>query len=328
MRNKNYRSLILAGFGLLIFAGCSTNEPEAVIDPLAPAAGDMIVTVEELTEDDDIATRSFMSRDMKTHLWSTTDEMRVYDPTMVRYDIYNYKWVEGSTGVFRRIADESNFTEDASYALFYNQDVEGGYFDRDRTTFEPILSAKFRIGTDASNTVTPMVPGKMQQDGKEYFTDYLPRWGEVTRVNDGLALHTSLKFLTAVLRLQLTGFEGKANLIRVQMLQGGTKALNIAGIFTANLSVNGETQPDANLAQDTYKKRSGGTEIIADLSGLSGSIVVYVPLVTTTTPVDIVVSASADGGSTYTEFKRFKNKTVTRGKVYGNSQEYDFANAG
>ena len=69
---------------------------------------------------------------------------------------------------------------------------------------------------------------------------------------------------------------------------------------------------------------TGGDEIIINLTGATGSIVVYVPLVTTTVPVDIVVSSSNDGGTTWTEFKRFKNKTVTRGKVYGNSQEYVF----
>ncbi len=320
---KILKRFLFIAFGTLVMVGCSNDDEQTTGEQLKGAW--LTASTEELTLDDDVvATRSFMSRDMKTHLWSTSDEMRVYDPMMVRYDIYSYKWVEGSTGVFSRSTEESNYTEAASYAVFYNQDVEGGYFDRDRTTYNPYLSVKFRIGTDESNTITPMVPSRLQQDGNEFFTDYLPRWGEVTKVDDGEALHANLKFLTGVLRLQLAGFEGKAGLIRVQMLQGGTKALNIAGIFTAKVSINEEIQSNASLEQSTFKKRSGGTEILADLSTLKGSAVVYVPLVTTTVPVDIVVSSSNDGGTTWTEFKRFKNKTVTRGKVYGNSQEYVF----
>ena len=95
-------------------------------------------------------------------------------------------------------------------------------------------------------------------------------------------------------------------------------------MFKAVIFDNNALLPNASLTQDSYKPWSGGTDMYVDLTGATGSIVVFVPLVTTTVPVDIVVSASNDKGQTWTEFKRFKNKTVKRGIVYGNAKEYAF----
>ena len=179
----------------------------------------------------------------------------------------------------------------------------------------------FRIGSDSETYAYSTA--RKNGSTTALFYDMLPRWGQVSSTNDSEALQTSLKFLTGVLRLQLANTAGKADLLKVQMMDG-TKALDIKGIFIAKVSDDNVIQPDASLAQSTYKNRSGGNELLVDLTGATGSIVVYVPLVTTTVPVDIVVSASNDGGTTWTEFKRFKNKTVTRGKVYGNATEYSF----
>ena len=255
-------------------AGCSSDEKEVDNGLQGLKSSDMIVSLEELTsdEEEDASTRSFMSRDMKTHLWVEDDEMRVYDPLMVRYDIYKFGYKDDSrqTGVFSRVMEESFYSEAPTFAFFSNQDVEGGYFDRDRTTYEPFLSAKFYISADMNGS-QPMAFATTQSGGTTFFSDWLPRWGEVTKVEDGQALHTSMKFLTGVLRLQLANTGGKADLVKVQMLSGGTKALDIAGIFTTKLSINNVIQENASLTQESYKKRSGGKDILVNLTGASGS---------------------------------------------------------
>lgn len=324
-----YKTLGLSIIYLLTMAACSSDEADDGSTQQTLKPSDMIVSLEELVCDEELdsdATRSYMSRDMKSHLWLENDSMRVYDSNLVRFDIYKFGWKDDQhqSGVFSRVLEQSFYTEDAAWALFAYQDIDGGYFDRDHTTFQPYIMSKFRIGVDAKGNQQVLTSEAVNNGGNTYFTDWLPRWGQVTKINDGQVLHTSMKFLTAVLRLQLAGTSGKADLLKVQMLEEGTKPINIAGIFSARLAVNGEMQPDASLTADSYEKRSGGTEILADLTGAAGSLVVYIPLVTTTVPVDIVVSASNDQGQTWTEFKRFKNKTVTRGKVYGNSQEFVF----
>ena len=317
---KIQKTFFIAATLLLTMAGCSNSETaDNSLNGLT--SGDMIVTLEELTSDEeDGVTRSFMSRDVMSHLWVEDDIMRVYDPFMIRYDFYKFGYKDEShlTGVFTRVEEESRYPEKTpSFTLFANQDIEGGYFKRDLVTDEPYLYCKFYVAVDT------MKWESCQSNGKSYFTDWLPRWGQVTQVDGNGVLHASLKFLTGVLRLQLANTAGKADLLKIQMFKDNT-ALNIAGIFTANLFENETILTNASLAQDTYKRRSGGTDMFVDLTGATGSVVVFVPLVTTTVPVDIVVSASNDEGQTWTEFKRFKNKTVKRGIVYGNANEYAF----
>lgn len=309
-------------------AGCSNSETaDNSLNGLT--SGDMIVTLEELSSDEEDAdTRSFLNREMQNHLWVEDDMMRVYDPMMIRYDIYKFGYKDESRqmGAFTRIWEQSMYSEAPSFALFANQNVAGGIFDRDPVTDKPFLACKFMIGADAAGELTPMVWQSIENNGKSYFTDWLPRWGQVSEIDGSGVLHTSMKFLTGVLRLQLANTTGKADLLKVQMFKDDT-ALDIAGTFTAQITEIGDVStvlPNTSLTQESYKPWSGGTDLLVDLTGATGSIVVFVPLVTTTVPVDIVVSASNDKGQTWTEFKRFKNKIVTRGIVYGNAKEYVF----
>ena len=321
---KHLKSIFPFAFCLLALVACSNDETETDNSLNGLTSGDMIVTLEELTsdEEEDGLTRSFMSRDLKNHLWAEDDEMRVYDPFMIRYDIYKFGYKDESRqmGVFTRPYEKSFLTDAPSFALFANQDVEGGYFDRDAESDKPFLACKFFVVADTMKWET------CQSNGKPYFTDWLPRWGQVTEVDGSGVLHASMKFLTGVLRLQLANTAGKADLLKVQMFKGD-KALNVSGTFKALISEIGNIGailPNISLTQESYQAASGGTDMFVDLTGATGSVVVFVPLVTTTEPVDIVVSASNDKGQTWTEFKRFKNKTIKRGIVYGNANEYAF----
>ena len=320
---KHLKSIFPFAFCLLAVVGCSNNETETDNSLNGLTSGDMIVTLEELTSDEeDGVTRSFMSRDVMSHLWVEDDIMRVYDPFMIRYDFYKFGYKDEScqTGVFTRPYEKSFLTDTPSFALFANQDVEGGYFDRDTESDQPFLACKFFVVADTMKWET------CQSNGKPYFTDWLPRWGQVTEVDGSGVLHTSMKFLTGVLRLQLANTAGKADLLKVQMFKDD-KALNVSGTFKAQISEIGDISaalPNTSLTQESYEVGSGGTDLLVDLTGATGSVVVFVPLVTTTVPVDIVVSASNDKGQTWTEFKRFKNKTIKRGIVYGNANEYSF----
>lgn len=225
---------------------------------------------------------------------------------------------------------ETSFIQEAKWAIYPKNDVSSGNWGMDEKTGDTYIAAWMRICTvldDAvDNPVPYQVPLKFSQvlidDIKAVYADRLPRWGQVTAVDGGNKLTTNLSYLTGVLRLQLAGTQGKAGLLKIQMLHGD-QALPIAGEFKAKLSINNVKQV-AELATESYTQGSGSDHIIVDLSEATGSIVVYVPLVTTKVPVDIVASASNDGGQTWTEFKRFKDKTVKRGKVYGNSMEYIF----
>ena len=333
---KFYFSIITVAFFATAFTGCSSdNEAVQSTDGLKNTGLTLYVTTDNLAEE--TGTRSFMSRDLKTHMYTSADEMRVYDNDLHRYDIYKFSWNDEtkSRGVFRRSNPSSNITA-AKWALYPKSGVASGHWDLNEETGVSTTVAWIRIASNAAGNLEPIIyDGTYQasdaQHSNPLYMDILPRWGQVTETSDGL--ETNLSYLTGALKLQLAGTPEKADHIKVQMLENGTDPLNIAGTFQATLAINNERQADADLAVDTYMENTGGTEIIVDLSQASADLqgtdrtkaVVFVPLVTTPDKtVDIVCYASKDGGSTYTEFKRFTNKTIARGKVYGNSVVYDF----
>ena len=318
---KIQKTLFIAATAMLSLCACSSDDTSTNSED---QKSQIYVTIDELEFEDDFgATRSYLSRDMKTHMWVELDSMRVYDNILQKYDMYKFNWKDEThnAGVFGRTNNPSNIQE-AKWALFPHRDVASGHWDMDEETFINYTTAWIRICCDKNGNVVPLKFSQIE-DGQPLFADRLPRWGQVTATDNGSKLYTNLSYLTAVLRLQLAGTQGKADHLKVQMLQGDTP-LPIAGQYKTHLAINDVKQVAALSVENYMPNEGGGTAIIVDLTGATGSIVAYVPLVTTSVPVDIVVSASNDGGQTYTEFKRFKNKIVTRGKVYGNANEYVF----
>lgn len=321
-----------------MLTSCSDDSSIEGTNPAEKDFSTLYVTTEELQAEDGL-TRSYLSRDFSTHMYTPADEMRVYDNELHMYDLYKFYWNDESQqkGVFKR-KRETSYIEAAQWALYPSSDMAGGHWELNETTGDAETIAEIRIGADKNGNILPIVyDGTYQASDvsktKPLFTDFLPRWGQVAETADGTSLETHLSYLTGVLRLQLAGITGHADHLKVQMLEG-TTPLNIAGSFMAILTRNDVKQTDACLEIDSYKKNSGGDHIIVDLTQVSGDLqgddaskaVVFVPLVTTPgKTVDIVASYSNDGGTTYTEFKRFKNKTIARAKVYGNSSEYSFA---
>lgn len=320
--------------GMVMLTGCSNESNEEII-PAAKDFSTLYVTTEELQAEDGL-TRSYLSRDFSIHMYTPADEMRVYDNILHKYDPYKFYWNDESQqkGVFKRKI-KTSYIEAAQWALYPRNDVTG-HWDLDETG-DAVTIAEVRIGADEKGNLLPIVyDGTYQASDasktKPLFTDFLPRWGQVAETADGTSLETHLSYLTGVLRLQLAGIAGHADHLKVQMLEGMTP-LNIAGSFNTILTRNDVKQIDACVEIDNHREKTGGDHIIIDLTQASGDLqgadaskaVVFVPLVTTPgKKVDIVVSYSNDGGTTYTEFKRFKNKTIQRAKVYGNSVEYDF----
>ena len=333
---KKLFKLVPVALGLLAFASCSNddfaNEGASVQQA---EAGDLIVTSADLEDDGVSGTRSFLSRDMQKRMYVTSDELKVYDNDLHKYDIYKFSWNDENkeSGVFRRWNTASNIKE-AAWALYPQADVVSGIWEYNEIT------------ENTETRVTMNIPQEMIYDGtydlgdKEFktplFKDVLPRWGQVTSTADG-KLQTNLSYLTGVLRLQLAGIPDYATDVKVMMLEGGLAANPVAmtGDFETIIAKNDVKQADAKLAG--VEGTPGVDDFIhVDLTqaGLveapllakdAPKAVVFVPLVTTTKAVDIVIYLSNDGGATYEEYSRFKNKVIQRGKVYGNSKEYNLA---
>ena len=335
---KKLFKLVPVALGLLAFASCSNddfaNEGASVQQA---EAGDLIVTFADLEDDGVSGTRSFLSRDMQKRMYVTSDELQVYDNDVHKFDIYKFSWADESkeSGVFRRWNTAANIKE-AAWALYPKDGVEN----------DDCIWEYNEVTENTETRITMNIPDEMIYDGtydlgdKEFktplFKDVLPRWGQVTSTADG-KLQTNLSYLTGVLRLQLAGIPDYATDVKVMMLEGGLAANPVAmtGKFETIIAKNDVKQPDAKLAG---KPGTAGVDdfIHIDLTqaGLveapllakdAPKAVVFVPLVTTTKAVDIVIYLSNDGGATYQEYSRFKNKVIQRGKVYGNSKEYNLA---
>lgn len=337
MKTKLFKQMSIAA-AVLCATGCSSDDSmNAAREALASSAGKLFVTMEEQQLEEDAATtRSFLSCDLKTRMYNTADELQVYDPDMFRYDFYQFGWSDDShqKGVFTRSNNPSFLKKDPTWALYPLSAVENGFWKLDKETGKAVVGAVMRIGVDEEGKADSIVYESTYQasdteHNKPLYTETAPRWGKVTL--NGNVLNTSLSFLTGLLRLQLADVPASKTLLRIQMLKG-TEPQHITGQFTTVLAVDNEKQPGASLAADSYSEGTGATEMIVDLrkapADLTGAdrkkAVVFVPLVTTTEPVDIVVSASTNNGKKYTEIIRLKDKTISRAKVYGNSKEYTF----
>jgi hypothetical protein len=294
---------------------------------------------------------------MQTRYYVVTDEMKVYDNGLHKYDEYAFRTVDPTSGagMFTKKNATSQITE-AKWALYPRADV---------VPFSEVW--EYNEETDNTETRISMnIPNEMVYDGtydpkdtkfeKPLYKDVLPRWGQVSSIASG-ALQTNLSYMTGVLRLQLAGIPEYAEAVRIRMFEGGlpSNPVRMTGEFETIIAKNDVKMPDAALAGEVLDPTTDFDAIYVDLTRAVGfkaplinpedaaKAVVYVPLVTTksgknvsikvdicrklvdpdvTSDVDNIVSP---GANKYEKYKEFKDKKITKGKVYGNSKQYNLA---
>ena len=336
-----------AALAVVAMASCSNDDFSLnQVESQDLASGDLLVTMDELQDEGSLMTRSYLSNDSKTRYYTQVDELKVYDNDLHKYDIYRYNFYnsEKKGGTFKLVNSPSNVNE-AKWALYPKEDVQWGNWTFDEANnnsqTEVAMTIHGAFGDemeydacyDAGNDLTQTTP---------LYKDVLPRWGAVEAIDGGDKLQTNLKYLTGVLRLRVAGITEYADHIMVKMFEGGveTNPIEMSGLFTTILGINNVPQVNAAFKGTLAAMPSSAPElydgvndhIIVDLttgSSLKASdakkAVIYVPLVTTDKEVDIVVYTSTDGGTTYKECKRFENKKIVAGKIYGNSKTQNLA---
>lgn len=361
---KNFVKLIPVALGLLTLASCSENDlfsEDAQIQK--PQAGDLYVVNAELEEDGSNFTRSFLALDMVKHMWVPSDELRVYDNDLHKYDIYQFAWKgddPGSgTGTFRRKNTVPNITT-PMWALFPKEDVVSGEWVYDE------------ISGDNKTVVTMHIPGFYEYnaaynpatyatDKTPLYNDLIPRWGAVKLASDAERLETSLNWMTGILRLQLAGTPAYADGVRIRLVAGGVNAYKINGDFKTTIASNGvKLEKDEAFLASTKKWGPADVTEIEDEGSIYIHIpqstqltdkdnrrsVIYVPLVIPEDVVDIEIALAKDletkcgvtdkgalklndqadlATATWEVYKVLANKTVKAGKVYGNKNEYNLA---
>ena len=356
---KKFAKLIPVALGLLTLASCSNDdllgESAAQQGSIKLEKGEMLVTLAQPQEDGSGFTRGYTSRDMKQRRWwSGVDKLMVYGSQFGAYDTWMFIQAEDeASGKFKLVSSPA-YVAEPKWALFPYEQIEngkwtatGGMYNSSSTVDVNLpQTIEYDAAYDAANYAVGDAP---------YYLDNLPRFGEVTSTNNGEYLSTKLNFMTGILRLQLAGTPKYANGIKVQLREAGdpAKTLAINGTFTAKIAQNDvmipgasiEANPDGTYAVDPDE--DGALYVyIKDIDRLvkedNEHSVIYLPLPVWNKQVDIVVSipepnqttpALYEGqpngnklnGCVWNEYKVFKNKTISLGKVYGNKSEYNLA---
>ena len=354
---KNFVKFIPVALGLLTLASCSNDEllGEKGFDASQLKEGEMLVEFEEASEYGDAFTRSYTDRTMKKHRWTETeDQLKVYGQDFGAYDLYAFSWKTdqgATTGVFKRQHMTSNIGT-PKWALFPLKNVKRGTWtmgDNHNSVTDVTMTlpefVTYGAAYDAPNYQTGA-------DLDPYYLDELPRFGEVGEVENGEALHTNMKYMTAVLRLQLAGIPTYATGVKIQMREAGdpAKTLVINGDFTTRIATNNRIE--VNGIEATMCDGYNGSPYAVNPDE-DGAVYVYIPASTALTPKDnkkgvlyiplptwtketaIAISTSTDyegedgtvdhAAATWNDYKVLSKKVIERAKVYGNKKEYNLA---
>ena len=332
---KKFFKYVPVALGLMALASCSNDEFESQVAPVQKAgAGDIVVENEVLEwEGEGSTTRSYLSRDLKVRMYTTDDEMKVFDDNLNKYDLYAFSWNDPSTqttGTFRRFNTASNLDAEPKWAIYPSVDDPTEQFGK---WFYNKLTNNTEVQLTSTLQPTYAPDGTYQRSDTKFenplYKDILPRWGKVAATGEGSALQTSLSYLTGVLRLQLNGAPDYADYVTVQ-LKDGSNYLKINGQFTTTLAINDVMQtaqfaagPSQVFGDDvvTINIQNSG-----DLKGIDAKkSVVFVPLPVTDHAVDIEVKYFKLPSLTPVKEETFKDKTILRAKVYGHKAAVNFA---
>lgn len=254
---KKFAKLIPVALGLLTLASCSNddffNDGANTFDTSKLGEGDLLVTEAALDESDGgIFTRSWRSDsgDPLIRKWSSKDYMTVYDKDLHKYDIYGFQGGDGEKGAFRLKTGRTvggNFVSNISepeYAIYPKSSCIQGHWEYNEKSglskTEALIPIPEMIQYDATHA----------EDGTPVYEDVIPRWGTVTRTDQGY-LETDLKYMTGVLRLRLIGTPDYAQYIKVQMIDHQTGLpIQMTGMFKTTLGRNEVPNLDAVLAPE------------------------------------------------------------------------------
>lgn len=261
---KKFAKLIPVALGLLTLASCSNddffNDGANTFDTSKLGEGDLLVTEAALDESDGgIFTRSWRSDsgDPLIRKWSSKDYMTVYDKDLHKYDIYGFQGGDGEKGAFRLKTGRTvggNFVSNISepeYAIYPKSSCIQGHWEYNEksglTKTEALIPIPEMIQYDATHA----------EDGTPVYEDVIPRWGTVTRTDQGY-LETNLNYMTGVLRLRLIGTPDYAQYIKVQMIDHQTGLpIQMTGMFKTTLGKNEVPNLNAVLAPE-FTTRTGG----------------------------------------------------------------------
>lgn len=344
---KSIFKLTTAALALFAFASCSTD------DIFGNGAEDLSqngirVEVEDLL--DPVTTRAAYAPSVGNKpFFQDKDYLMVFDKTMTKFDLYNYN---GAASRFSCDKETPNLS-DPMYALFggaMDTDAEGMARIQDPKTTN-IVYGSWKWDYDTNSSVAEFyIPNEWKwaettvgTNKTEAYISQLPLWGDVVK-DETYGIATTMRYLTAVLRVNLSNVPGNAKFIMVDAWNdeegtepawiSSTAPLTGKGKFIATLAKDNETLENPVLTTEESEIEAtnySNTIIVPVNEATREKTVLYIPLIARKygllrvsytqkgeAPAADQFSAT-DASTNWVPLKILTEKinTFERGKVYG-----------
>lgn len=347
---KSIFKLTTAALALFTFASCSSD------DIFGNGAEDLSqngirVEVEDLL--DPVTTRAAYAPSVGNKpFFQDKDYLMVFDKTMTKFDLYNYN---GTASRFSCDKETPNLS-DPMYALFGGAMKTGavGMARIQDVTTTNIVYDSWKWDYDTNSSVAEFyIPNRWSwaettvgTNKTEAYISQLPLWGDVVK-DETYGIATTMRYLTAVLRVNLSNVPGNAKYIMVDAWndeEGTEKAwissinpASVKGKFIATLAKDNETleNPVLTTEESEITANNYSNTIIVPVKELATreKTVLYIPLIarkygllrvsyTQAEDAPEAIAANFDATNPSTKWVPLKIltekiNTFERGKVYG-----------
>lgn len=320
-RTFKFTLVALAAIGL---ASCSSDDLFGSADNGKLNKNALEVTVEDAI--DGVTMRTAYTPDADANkatanlFWQKDDEIRVYDETMIKYDKYTY---DPSAGAFALSGKTTANLKEVKYAFFtdkYTADKNNLQTGWDYETNSVYVKA-----TIPQEGYT-LEEDKEIADGEVAYKSLLPLWGTAKQENGKVGV--DLKYLTAILRIDLSNVKGNVSKVTVKGWEDAEAKIpaRMNGDFIAYLTKNGVEDANAYLISENEEAAVDDTDnvIEVDLSNVTtNKTMVLVPLIVQRYgKLEVKISKTAGGEET---LKTSYGFTPARRTFYkAGDAKYDF----
>lgn len=253
--------IFLMTYVLAAMTACSSDDiPENVV----PSGDNSVlnVEVESLQYEDDDATRSAYDAANNQLYWQQGDRICVYEKNLYDCDVYSF---QASQRAFVPVESETNITTEATYALAPEEYVymPGWTTKGVKAIFQMPSLVVYNSSSEDVSTAS----------GKTLYSGNLPMWGKATGDFGNISL--SMKYLSAVMRLNLKGAKGKVTYVKVSSesipLSGGLEI-----VIADKKRV---TNENCQLQEGTSSLSTKGYILVDLRSAPSNDAIVFLPIV-------------------------------------------------
>lgn len=275
---KSYLFSLASFFAASVLFGCSGNDLSPDINSPEPISSNSLQQGQLLLQfdpfDDEVtnATRTLRNNNFGQLTFQDGDMVNVYNEELREYDFYTFK-TDGFYYDVEKSGDDIPWVINPKYGIIRGsttKDVKG-YIHRSSRTYRIDVEIPRTFVYDIS-AETENIDGR----GTRGYRCDLPMFGYAKTSTEGNYIEISnLRYLVAVLRININGFAGKARFLRLS----NTAGKPLSGNLTAVLYTNPDNRKNTKLEvlDETLPVSS---DIYVDLTNASSSSAcIYLPVV-------------------------------------------------